>query len=442
MINVTTAMRMFVIKSITSCDDNPFDRQERISWWDQHRLSEAKIMVVGAGAIGNETLKNLALLGFQNIFIVDFDTIAASNLSRTVLFRSEDIGQRKSEVAAERTRQMCVAASPRIEWFHGDVVWDLGTGVFRAMDVVLGCLDNVETRFAVNRQCRLAQKPWIDAGIVELAAAATVYLPNETPCYQCGASAEKIKAARLRYSCDHYKQELVAAGRVPTVQIAAAISSALQVQETVKLICGEQVQSGQKILFQGRKNELALLKYTSNPECYAHVTYPEVTSTPLGRNASVRQFLELVSQEEYSGDGATLDLRGDRTFLRSAPCVICGTTIELLKPAFRLFRHEVVCGECRGSGKPRSAVLPHPEARQVSVGTFCLANTEERLLDLRLCEIGVPYLHVLAVHDKHEQYQYYELSGDKEILFPNWLEIEAKNDSRTSTMDKETVCQT
>lgn len=428
----------FVIKSITSDDDNPFDRQERIAWWDQERIAKAKVMVVGAGAIGNETLKNLALLGFRYIFIVDFDTISTSNLSRTVLFRSEDTGKRKSAVAAERTREMCLGASPRIEWFDGDLVWDLGTGVFREMDVVLGCLDNVETRFAVNRQCRLVQKPWIDAGIVELAAGVTVYLPNGAPCYQCSAGSEQIKAARVRYSCEAYKQEFVAAGRVPTVQIASAISSAFQVQEAVKLICEQKVTPGQKILFQGTMNELVLLDNNFNPDCLAHSSYSEITSTPLGNSVSVREFLEFVSQDTNSGDGAVLDLRGDRTFLLSAPCVVCGRPLELLKPAFRLYRNEVVCDVCRGLDQAPDTEANHTESRQVSVDTFSLANTEERLLDLRLCDIGVPYLHVLAVNDGHDRYRYYELSGDKEVLFPSWLEAD-DNYSATSTLAKETV---
>jgi molybdopterin-synthase adenylyltransferase len=436
-----TAVGTFVIKSLTSDDDNPFDRQERIAWWDQERIAKAKVMVVGAGAIGNETLKNLALLGFQNIFIVDFDTISTSNLSRTVLFRSEDTGKRKSEVAAERTREMCLAGSPRVEWFDGDLVWDLGTGVFREMDVVLGCLDNVETRFAVNRQCRLVQKPWIDAGIVELAAGVTVYLPNGTACYQCSASSEQIKAARLRYSCDHYKRELVAAGRVPTVQIASAISSALQVQETVKLICGQKVSPAQKLLFQGTINELILLDNTFNPDCLVHATYPDITSTPLTNRASVREFLEFVSQDTNSGQGATLDLRGDRTFLLSAPCVVCRRPLELLKPAFRLYKHEVVCDICRGLDHAPNAEATHTESRQVSVDTFSLTNTEARLLELRLCDIGVPYLHILGVYDPNDRYRYYELSGDKEVLFPSWLEAD-DNYSPTLTLAKERVWQT
>lgn len=414
-------MKNFVITATTYVDDNPFDRQERIPWWKQESIRDAKVMVVGAGAIGNETLKNLALLGFRNIFIADFDTISTSNLSRTVLFRPEDKGRCKSEVAAERTREMCLADSPRVDWFDGDVVWDLGTGVFREMDVVLGCLDNVETRFALNRQCWLAQRPWIDAGIFELAGAVSVFFPNQPPCYQCGASPEQVSAARLRYSCDDYKQETAAAGRVPTVQVASAIASALQVQEAVKIICGQPAAAGRKIFFQGQTNEFALLNYTVNPACMAHATYTDIIPIPLGSDASVREFLEFVSQAQYSGEGAALDQRGDRTFLLSAPCIGCGRAVELLKPAFRLYRSEVVCPTCQESQEVDDTAAPQSAttAPRVAVDTFSLAETEEHLLDLRLRDIGVPYLHVVAVRDRQDEYRYYELAADRERLFPN-----------------------
>src|SRR3989337_2806378 len=126
-------MKKFNINSIISFEENPTDRQERISWWSQEKLKKAKVMVVGAGAIGNETLKNLALLGIGSIFIVDFDTISTSNLSRTVLFRKADVGKKKAEVAAERVRELAFNDDIKIDWFHGDLVWDLGTGVYNEM---------------------------------------------------------------------------------------------------------------------------------------------------------------------------------------------------------------------------------------------------------------------------------------------------------------------
>ena len=71
--------------------ETAFDRAKLISWWSQEVVSNSKILVVGAGATGNETLKNLALLGVGKIFICDMDTVSISNLSRTVLFSADDV---------------------------------------------------------------------------------------------------------------------------------------------------------------------------------------------------------------------------------------------------------------------------------------------------------------------------------------------------------------
>src|SRR6266567_6715963 len=97
-----------------------FDRQKLITWWDQERLAGALVMVVGAGALGNETIKNLLLLGFRNLFICDLDHIETSNLSRTVLFAPGDIGRSKAHTAAERARTLCLTRpSDRLfPWRH------------------------------------------------------------------------------------------------------------------------------------------------------------------------------------------------------------------------------------------------------------------------------------------------------------------------------------
>ncbi|MDB5324887.1 MAG: UBA/THIF-type binding protein, partial [Phycisphaerales bacterium] len=80
--------------------DGRFDRFKLIGWWDQRRLSEAKVLVIGAGALGNEIIKNLALLGVGHVVIADKDTIENSNLSRSVLYRADDTGQMKATTAA------------------------------------------------------------------------------------------------------------------------------------------------------------------------------------------------------------------------------------------------------------------------------------------------------------------------------------------------------
>jgi len=135
----TGKSRTVTSELVISVEDEPEDRYSRlrlIPWWDQEKLLSARVMVVGAGAIGNEILKNLALLGIGHIFIVDLDTIENSNLTRSVLYREEDEGQPKALVAARRVRE--INPGIKVTAFHGNIAYDLGLGVFRAMDVVMG----------------------------------------------------------------------------------------------------------------------------------------------------------------------------------------------------------------------------------------------------------------------------------------------------------------
>jgi molybdopterin-synthase adenylyltransferase len=407
----------FSIHNITKNDDGFFDRQERISWWDQQKLRDAKVLVVGAGAIGNETLKNLALLGVGNIYIVDFDTVSRSNLSRAVLFRKTDEGKQKSEVAALRTKDLLLEELSQVSWFHGDAVWELGTGIFREMDIVLGCLDNVETRFFVNRQCWLANTPWIDAGISELGAHVTVFVPPDSPCYQCGASKEQVMASRVRYSCDDFRRTLLEQDKMPTVQITSSLVSALQVQETVKILCGQQVEGGKKIYFQGKINDFDILTLTKKDDCVGHPSYPEIIPVPLTNSITLRDFLTFVSAEELSGINATLDYRGDRTFVLSAECKLCNACINFNKPSFRIFDHEAICLRCaRGDDIDIVSKKDGQPSTKKIMYEFNIRSTGEEILCMKLYEIGIPYRHIVAVHNGSNSYKYYELSHDNPFI--------------------------
>src|SRR5215218_3372325 len=105
-----------------------FDRFRQIEWWDQAKLEAARVLVIGAGALGNEILKNLALLGVGNVFVADMDQIENSNLSRSVLYRESDNGTPKATAAARAARD--IYPSLKVHAFNGNVVHDLGLGVF------------------------------------------------------------------------------------------------------------------------------------------------------------------------------------------------------------------------------------------------------------------------------------------------------------------------
>src|SRR5918997_3433412 len=87
-------------------DEDRFDRFRLIGWWDQQRLANARVLVVGAGALGNEIIKNLALLGVGNVLIADMDRVENSNLSRSALYRAADNGKPKAQTAARAAREI------------------------------------------------------------------------------------------------------------------------------------------------------------------------------------------------------------------------------------------------------------------------------------------------------------------------------------------------
>jgi adenylyltransferase/sulfurtransferase len=394
-------------------DLNPFDRQALIPWWDQDRLRAAKVLVIGAGAIGNEALKNLVLLGIGYILVVDFDIISASNLSRTILFRRDDIGKSKADVAAQRLRELCLEDTAAVDGLHCDVVWDLGTGVFREVDVILGCVDNIEARLAVNNQAWLAGRPWIDAGIRELAGHVAVYEASKPPCYLCGATQKQLSKHRERYSCDDFKRMAYSQHRVATVQISSAIAAALQVQEAVKLLCRKPSASGHKIIFQGTTNDFDTIQIKERADCPAHLNYPSVKRMLLNRSCTLRNFLAEVS--EWGIEGASIDIGGAFSFVESVRCRGCGVYMKLNAPVFRIFDSDLLCAACKsGHIQPIQEVT-----ERISRTRFSLESTPAELLDLTLAEIGIPLYAVVTVQGADGETHFFELGGDAAAVFPS-----------------------
>lgn len=138
------------------------DRQNLMIKPDTAKLIKAtKILVIGVGAGGNEVLKNLLLMGFGHFTILDFDTVEDSNLSRTTLFRKEDIGKSKSLVAAERLKEMALHEKPEIVGLHGNFMTDFGKGLFVEHDIVISCVDTQKCRAYINDWCVRTKTPFL-----------------------------------------------------------------------------------------------------------------------------------------------------------------------------------------------------------------------------------------------------------------------------------------
>ena len=253
--------------------DDRFHRFSLIGWWDQQKLRAAKVLVIGAGALGNEIVKNLALLGVGNILIADMDRIENSNLSRSVLYRASDNGKYKAEVAAKAARE--IYPDLRSHAFVGNVVHDLGLGVFRWADVVLGGLDNREARLSINRACWKTNRTWIDGAIEQIAGTARVFAPDG-PCYECTMSETDWKLLQMRRSCNLLSRPEMETGKTPTTPTISSIIAGVQCQEAVKILHGIGTMQGRGIVFDGLSTDAYPVEYQRKPDCYSHETLEQI----------------------------------------------------------------------------------------------------------------------------------------------------------------------
>ncbi|KIN01521.1 hypothetical protein OIDMADRAFT_104066 [Oidiodendron maius Zn] len=149
-------------------------------------VKEARILMVGAGGIGCELLKNLVLTGFGEIHIVDLDTIDLSNLNRQFLFRQEHIKKSKALVAKDAAHKF----NPRLklEAHHANIKDpQFNVNWFRGFTMVFNALDNLDARRHVNKMCLAADVPLIESGTTGFNGQVQVIKKGQTACYDCTA---------------------------------------------------------------------------------------------------------------------------------------------------------------------------------------------------------------------------------------------------------------
>lgn len=142
------------------------------------------MLMVGAGGIGCELLKNLVLTGFGEIHIVDLDTIDLSNLNRQFLFRNEHIKKSKALVAKESAGRF--NPNVKIEAYHENIKDEqFNVAWFKTFGIVFNALDNLDARRHVNKMCLAANVPLIESGTTGFNGQVQVIKKGETECYDC-----------------------------------------------------------------------------------------------------------------------------------------------------------------------------------------------------------------------------------------------------------------
>jgi molybdopterin/thiamine biosynthesis adenylyltransferase len=254
---------------VGSADDDVYDRSKRIGWLDLDEVASARVLVIGAGALGNEVAKDLALSGFKKMTIVDMDHVVGSNLNRCLFFSREDASEKrkKAVVVAEGIEKLCEDAVP--EPIVGKIQ-DLPAKRFRDYSIVLGCLDNVDARIHANSHAYASGSIYIDGGMDGMIGKVMVSRPPSGACLQCGMNRSHAKVASLRFSCtgnDVVFHEPKLAAEITTTSIISAV----MVREALKVASGRSdMLLKNTFYYDGQRNISEELEVSLDPECPVH----------------------------------------------------------------------------------------------------------------------------------------------------------------------------
>jgi len=379
-------------------EEDRYNRFQLIPWWDQDLLKKSKVLVIGAGALGNEILKNLALVGVGNIIVTDMDVIENSNLSRSVLFRASDEGRKKAEAAASMIKE--INPDCRVQWLNVDVVHDLGLGVYRWADLVIGGLDNREARLSINQSCWKVGTPWIDGGIEVFFGIARVFSPPNSACYECTMDETDYKLINMRRSCGLLSREDMVEGKVPTTPTISSIIAGVQVQEALKLLHNREdipTLVGKGLFFNGLNFDSYVVSYDKKEECLSHEFYDDIKELPLSVDTtSLGQLIKKVSDEV--GNDATIEL--EKELVYKLDCENCNTEEDIFKTLGKVTEDEA---RCPGCGVIRELNMTH------------FIYGKEEYLDLKLSQVGIPGMEIITIRNG-KQKSHIELTGDRKTV--------------------------
>lgn len=311
------------------------------------RIRQTRILVVGAGAGGNEVLKNLALMGFGHFTIVDFDPIESNNLSRTTLFSKEHIGQSKSAVAAEVLSKLSLHESPQITSYNLRIQ-DVGKQVFLDNDIVISCVDTNDARAYLNEWCVRLKKPFLEMGF-EKFVVQVCFFPNAARGDAC--LREVIGYGEFggrRQSCSMLKLTDTQLQHIPTIQVSSALAGAFVATEVILYLQGRS-HLGNKILqYSADYHRCSVFDVGQSEKCLLHRDGDlALVDVGLDSTASVRALLE--QMKAVTGEECMLRLPDE--FIFSMECEGCGQELSIGRFKADVFDKERWCAACLEAGK-------------------------------------------------------------------------------------------
>ncbi len=190
----------------------------------QQLLSNAAVLIIGAGGLGVPVLQYLTAMGVGRIGIVEHDDISLTNLQRQVLYNTEEVGQPKLRTAVKRLQRL----NPEVKFTAYDtwIMPDNALDIIQPYDVVVDCTDNFGTRYLVNDACVMLNKPFVYGAIHKYEGQVSVFNYKGGATYRCLFPEQPEPGTMLNCS------------DIGVLGILPGIIGSYQANETVKIITG------------------------------------------------------------------------------------------------------------------------------------------------------------------------------------------------------------
>ena len=234
---------------LTPEEKEQFIRQTPILGEDgQEKLKNASVLVAGAGGLGTSIALHCAFAGFGSIRIADCDTIERSNLNRQTLYRPDDIGRMKADVAVERiqgvTPYLCTEA------VHAVITAENVLQMTAGMDIIIDAMDNYETRYILADAAEEQAIPFIHGAIDGFYGQVSTIVPGRPTCMRCIIPHPPPKTT------------------VPALSATTGIIGSIQVTEALKCIVGTgTLLTGRLLLWDGLRGEMDTIEITPQKDC-------------------------------------------------------------------------------------------------------------------------------------------------------------------------------
>ncbi|QLQ31051.1 MAG: molybdopterin-synthase adenylyltransferase MoeB [Candidatus Thiothrix singaporensis] len=189
----------------------------------QERLLASKALIIGVGGLGAPVTFYLAAAGVGHLTLVDFDTVDLTNLQRQIIHSTANIGQLKTESAAQAARGLNPAV--QVHTINEKLSYGQLLAVASSHDVIIDCSDNFPTRFTLNRACKNLGKPLVSGAVIRMEGQATTFdfRQPETACYRCLYDEE----GETEDTCSTTGVLAPVAGIIGSIQAAEALKALL-----------------------------------------------------------------------------------------------------------------------------------------------------------------------------------------------------------------------